>query len=157
MSKNAHDRMKDPFYGYLMAVIENVIAEADTEASERTRPFTDSQVRSALIKSIQTARGGKPAVPSASEHEKLLADLIARILRKREDIRTREAEEDGEEITEDFEATSETVSPQDWIRAIEAVVAALKIRTQMAAHPRGYLDFIHEFVQKAPPGITVER
>ncbi len=73
--------MKDPFFGYLMAVIEKEIAQADAETKERSRRFTDSQVRSTLVKAIKTARGGKPAIPAGSEHKKMLADLIPRILR----------------------------------------------------------------------------
>ncbi|MCX6878174.1 MAG: hypothetical protein NTW21_30840 [Verrucomicrobia bacterium] len=101
--------MKDPFFGYLMVAIEKVIAQADTEAKERSRQFTDSQVRSTLIKAIKTAKGEKPAIPAGSEHERLLAGLITRILRKREDILTRVVDEDGNGHAEDNERPDEPV------------------------------------------------
>ena len=156
MKQNAHDRMKDPFFGYLMAIIEKVIAQADTEAKERSRQFTDSQVRSTLIKAIQTAKGEKPVIAAGSEHEKLLADLIPRILRKREDILTQVVDEDGNEHTEDNEHPDEPVLLSQWILAMETVVASIKIRTQMTPGSRGYLDFIHDFVKTMPSAIVAK-
>ena len=148
--------MKDPFFGYLMAVIEKVIAQADAEAKEQSRPFTDSQVRSTLIKAIKTAKGEKPAIPAGSEHEKLLAGLIPRILRKREDILTRVADEGGAEPAEDGAVQDEPVQLRHWILAMETVVSSIKIRTQMAPGSRGYLDFIHDFVKTMPAAIVAE-
>ena len=123
MKQNAHNRMKDPFFGYLMAVIEKEIVTADTEAKERSRQFTDSQVRSTLIKAIKTAKGEKPAIPAGSEHERLLADLIPRILRKREDFLTRVVGEEGNEPAEDNERQDEPVQLSHWILAMETVVS----------------------------------
>jgi len=156
MKQNAHDRMKDPFFSYLMAAIEKVIAQADTEAKERGRQFTDSQVRSTLIKAIKTAKGAKPAIPSGSEHEKLLADLIPRILRKREDILTRVVDEDGNEHADDNERPDDPVLLSQWILAMETVVSSIRIRAQMIPGSRGYLDFIHDFVKTMPAVIVAK-
>jgi len=156
MKQNAHDRMKDPFFGYLMAVIEKEIAQADAEAKERSRQFTDSQVRSTLIKAIKTAKGEKPAIPAGSEHERLLADLIPRILRKREDILTRVVDEGDDEPAEDDEIPGEPVQLSHWILAMETVVSSIKIRTQMTPGSRGYLDFIHDFVKTMPVGVVAK-
>jgi hypothetical protein len=156
MKQNAHDRMKDPFFGYLMAVIEKVIVQADTEAMERSRKFTDSQIRSTLIKAIKTAKGEKPAIPAGSEHDKLLADLIPRILRKREDILTRIVDEDNNEHAEDNERPDEPVQLSHWILAMETVVSSIRIRTQMTPGSRGYLDFIHDFVKTMPAAMVTK-
>ena len=150
MKQNTHDRMQDPFFGYLMAIIEKEIALADAETTEGSRQFTDSQVRSSLIKAIKTAKGEKPAIPAGSEHERLLADLIPRILRKREDVLTRVVDEDDEEPAEDDASPAEPVLLSYWILAMEAVVSSMKIRTQMTPGSRGYLDFIQDFVKTTP-------
>lgn len=148
--------MKDPFFAYLMSVIEKVIVEADTEAKERSRQFTDSQVRSSLIKAIKAAKGEKPHVPAESDHERLLADLIQRILRKREDILTRAVDEDGSEHGENNESQGEPIPLSQWILAMETVVSSIKIRTQMTPGSRGYLDFIHDFVKTMPAAVIAK-
>lgn len=156
MSRKAHDRMKDPYYGMLMAGIERVIARADAEAREQGRKFTDSQVRSTLIKAIKIAKGGKPAVPANSEHEKLLARLIPALLDKREDMRTALIDEESLE-TGDREPPSEPASLGDWIRAMEAVEASIRIRTEMEPGSRGYLEFVEGFVKKMPMAQIIKR
>ena len=149
--------MKDPFYGYLMAVIEKEIAQADTEAKEHGRQFTDSQVRSALIKAIQIAKGEKPAIPAGSEHDRMLAGLISRILRKREQILTRVLDENGNPPEENSYTRDQPIPPRIWILAMETTAASLKIRTQMNSGSRGYLDFIHDFIKTMPASIIVKR
>ena len=139
-----------------MAVLEKEIVKADLEAKEQGRQFTDSQIRSTLIKTIKIAKGERPAVPAGSEHEKLLAEIIPRILKKREDILTRIVDEDGNEPAGDDPNPDQPVPLRDWILVLETLVASIKIRTQMSPGSRGYLDFVHDFVKKMPASVIVK-
>lgn len=55
MKHNPTDRMKDPFYAQLIFQIENMICVADADAKSRGITFTDSQVRSAILKARRRA------------------------------------------------------------------------------------------------------
>jgi len=156
MKQHPNDSMKEPYFGYLSAVLEQEIVKADLEAKEQSRQFTDSQIRSTLIKTIKIAKGERPAVPAGSEHEKLLAELIPRILKKREEILTWIVDENGNEPAGDDPNPDQPVPLRDWILVLETLVASIKIRTQMTPGSRGYLDFVHDFVRQMPASVTVK-
>lgn len=54
MSRTALDRMQDPFYAALLFQIESLICQTDTDATEAGMPLTDSQVRSSVVRALET-------------------------------------------------------------------------------------------------------
>ena len=68
----------------------------------------------------------------------------------------RVVDEGDDEPAEGDESPDEPVQLSHWIVAMETVVSSIKIRTQMTPGPRGYLDFIHDFVKTTPAGIVAE-
>ena len=68
--------MKDPFYAGLLFQIEQMICQADDEAKSKGQILTDSQIRSALIKTRKRVGGGGPDIPETNERERIIAKLI---------------------------------------------------------------------------------
>ena len=141
------DVMKNPFYAGIMFAIETRIHEADKAAIGRGLTLTDSQVRSALVRTINTAKGRPPApVPStADEKERRPAELAAEIARARADVLVEEPQDDGPPIEKPLPAS-------DWLKALLAVRDSCELRGDDRPGSRAYLDFLKEFIRQANPG-----
>jgi len=138
MSK--HDLMKNPFYAQLMFVIESVICKADNEAQKNGIRLTDSNIKSALNKSRRvTPQRAVDPIGSIESRDGIIEELALSIAANRELLA--EENEDGSESTE--------VSPADWMKAISAVEASLKIRKSNEPGGRDYLDYVRTFIGNA--------
>jgi len=139
-----HDLMNDPFYAQLIHVIESTIVKIDKAASQSGFKCTDSLVKSALNKARRLESpdpaNGRPDPANREEFIQEMANAIA-VCRQELFIEGSCCEE---------ECSSDThqhgVSHGDWVRAISAVEASLKIRRSPEPGGRDYLDFIQKFV-----------
>ncbi len=137
-----HDRLKDPFYVQLMYYIENIVYQADDEATRLGMPLTDSQIKSILNKVRKLLAGKKTEIPTSSEKEKFFADIIDSIFRAREDL---------EEISHDSDGNSarKPLSRLKWLKAIEAVESSMKIMKSDEPGSRRYIEHMRAFMTKA--------
>ena len=120
--------MKNPYYAAILMRIESHIHDTDRETQE-AGGFSpkDSAVKSALRKA-ELATGGKPPAkkPKGAEEEWIGALCGALVMTK----------EGG-------------VPPAHFVAALKATQSSLDTRREMAGHPRGYLDFLAEFMSEA--------
>jgi hypothetical protein len=121
MTNNPTDRMKDPFYAGLLFQIEHIICQADDDATSKAIPLTDSQIRSALIKTQKTLQDQNPDIPVATDKDKLLAALIDSLCRAPQALTERITQDDG--TVED-----KPLKVSDWIAALETVEDSVKTR-----------------------------
>ncbi len=145
------DLMKDPFYAGILFEIERKLDEADRLASARGLRLTDSQVRSALVKAVNTARGRPPATASApaGEKERLLLDLGAQLESVRANIFVQQLRPDG--VAEEV-----PLPTADWVKALEAVRKSCELRSGREPGSRAYLDFLRGFIAQAKNRRPVE-
>ncbi len=136
------DRMGDPFYANLMFQIEQIICGSDGLAKEKGIVLTDSQVRSALIKTSKKLEGADPDVPQANERDKALAGLIGNLCRAWEGLGLLEISIDGAKHEKSVDVVA-------WIKAIEAVEDSLQIRKSPVPGSRCYLDYVQRFIADA--------
>ena len=142
MGKNPTDRMRDPFYAGLLFQIEHIICQADDEAKSKGIRLTDSQIKSALNKTRGKLEGGTPVIPTGSEKDKIIAQLIDSLCLAHHDLAERQQYPDGTE-------TDKPLDVMDWIRAIETVEDSVKTRKSHIPGSRDYLDFVHGFIEQA--------
>jgi len=137
MSK--HDLMKDPFFAQLMYVIERAICMADRAAQKQGLRLTDSGIKSALNKARKmNLEDATIRVESLKTREDFIEELARGIAANRLLL----AEEmDGREEKKE-------ISQADWIKAIEAVEASLKLRRLPVPGSRFYLDFVRHFIEE---------
>ena len=125
--------MKDPYFAAILMRIESHIHGTDRE-TRAAGGFSskDSAVKSALRKA-ELAMGGKPSAkkPKGSEE-----DWIAALCGALVGIGREMAKEGG-------------VPAVHFIAALKATQSSLDTRREMAGHPRGYLDFLAEFMSEA--------
>lgn len=131
--------MKDPFYAGLMFQAEQMICQADTEAKSCGCILTDSQVRSAIIKTQKKLQGAHPDIPETNDCEKILADLIDSLLQAPNAL----AEE---VLSENGQRTEKPLNGSDWRKALETVADSIKTRKSPLPGSRDYLDFLHGFI-----------
>lgn len=143
MTSKPIDRMKDPFYVGLLFQIESIICRADDDAKTKGLQLTDSQVKSALIKTQKKLQGGDPDIPETNERERLLAGLIERLIQAGSSSRV-EHSANGDGRAEDG-----APSTSDWAKALETVEDSLKTRKSNVPGSRDYLDFVHGFIGQA--------
>lgn len=128
--------MKDPYFAAILMRIESHILDTDreTRAGGVVMP-KDSAVKSALRKA-ELALGGKPPAkkPKGAEEE-----WIATLSGKLVEIGKEMAKEGG-------------LPPAHFIAALKSAQSSLDTRREMAGHPRGYLDFLAEFISQARGG-----
>ena len=142
MSRNATDRMRDPFYAGLLFQIEKLIGQADVDAKSKGLSLTDSQIRSALIKTRKKLKGEQPAIPHSNEREQILLELIRCLILAPTCIMEQVTTVDG--------GTEEKpLNLSDWSKAIETIEDSVKTRTGHLPGSRDYLDFVHGFLQQA--------
>ena len=133
------DLMKDPFYAQLMFIIEGAICKADVDAREKGVRLTDSNIKSALNKArrMTPERLLVALAEPPSSREEIVEELARSIAANREFFLE---ESEGGERTE--------VSRVDWLKAICAVEASLKVRQRNEPGSREYLDFVRRFVEE---------
>ncbi|MBE2202972.1 MAG: hypothetical protein IAE94_01345 [Chthoniobacterales bacterium] len=135
---SAHDLLKDPFYAQLMFVIESCICKADHNAAEMGVRLTDSNIKSALNKArkLTTNLVIEPK-PNIANREDVIAELAASIAANRKLL---EVEGEDNQIRD--------ISNEDWMKAIAAVSASLKVRMSGEPGGRYYLDYVREFIER---------
>jgi hypothetical protein len=139
---NTTDLMRDPFYAGLMFHIERQIVEADAEARAKGVRFTDSNIKSLLVKLKAIAEGESPSLEAGNQKEELLCGLVKRIHASRAGVR--EGASPDARIDE-----TKIVSDRDWLLGLKAVADSLKLRRSDEAGSRDYLDFLNDFIGKA--------
>ena len=142
MKTNPTDRMKDPFYAGLLFQVENIINQADSDARSKGLQLTDSQVRSALIKTQKKLQGGEPEISETNEREKILAALIDSLIRAPNALMEQSTTEDGR-------AEEKSLNISDWVKALETVEDSVQTRKSNIPGSRDYLDFVHGFIGQA--------
>ena len=139
MRSNPTDRMKDPFYAGLLFQIENIICQADDYAKTKGLQLTDSQVKSALIKTQKKLQGGEPDIPETNERERILAELVNSLIHAPDPLMEQTTTDDGR-------AEEKPLNISDWVKALETVEDSVKTRKSNIPGSRDYLDFVHGFI-----------
>lgn len=134
--------MNDPFYAGMLFQLEQIICQADNDAKTKGLQLTDSQVRSALIKTQKTWQGGEPAIPETNEREKILAELINRLLHAPNELMEKRTTDDGR-------VEENPLDISDWLNALETVEDSLQTRRSTIPGSRNYLDYVHRFIEQA--------
>ena len=131
MKKNsAGDLMNNPFYSRIMFEIESLVHKRDEEALEQGLRLTDSNVKSAIRKTMGMFEG-KPVASTPDDERKQWIGRMAIELAG---------------LAESFEKRD--VARKDYSRALLAVEDSLKTRREFEGHSRGYLDFLKRFVEQ---------
>ena len=125
--------MKDPYYAGIMFEIEAKIHERDQCCQEGTDVvLTDSNVKSAIRKTMSILRGKSVLSSPANEREREKGRVTIELVG----------------IFEHIRKTSE-MPRRDYLRALLAVEDSLKARREYHGHSRGYLDFLVDFMSDA--------
>jgi len=132
--------MKDPFYAQLMLQIEHIICQADKEAKTKGIELNDSQVRSAIIRTMKIVQGKSPEIPKSNDREQILADLVDSLIQARNCLAVEE---------EATSSSGEAISPIDWCRALDTVQDSIKTRKGDFPGSRLYMDYIRGFIARA--------
>ena len=127
------DLMKDPYYAAILLRIEGHIhdRDRDTRNAGIWSP-KDSAVKSALRKAELAMGGKKPVAKPKGEVEEWVAALSGQLV------------EIGREL-----AREEGLPIAHFALALKATQESLDRQREMAAHPRGYLDFLEGFMREA--------
>lgn len=128
----SHNLMKDPRFAQIMLRVETCINLADHEARDAGKIVPkDSSVKSALRKA-QLGLGGKPPVkPPKDGLERWIAGLSDALIEVAKALKE-----------------SDDVSKGDFLKTLSAARDSLDTRREMANSPRGYLDFLDEFMKQ---------
>jgi hypothetical protein len=130
--------MKDPFYAQLMYVIEGAICNADEDAQKKGVRLTDSNIKSALNKARRMTPGRVTGLAEPPTTREEIVEELARSIAANREVFLAETE-DGERGE---------VIWADWVRAISAVEASLKVRQRNEPGSRDYLDFVRRFIEE---------
>lgn len=126
----AGDLMKNPYYAAILMGIEGIIHDTDRETREAGGFLPkDSAVKSALRKAELAMSGKPPAKKPKGAEEEWIAALCGALV------------ESGREM-----AKEGGVPAAHSIAALKATQSSLDTRREIAGHPRGYLDFLAEFM-----------
>jgi hypothetical protein len=139
MKTHPADRMKDPFFAGLIFQAEHIIYQAGSDAKSKGYPLTDSQVRSAVIKTQKKLQGADPAIQVTNVREQCLADLIDSLLHAPNAL----AEE---VITENGQRTEKPLCLSDWVKTLETVADSIKTRKSPVPGSRDFLDYLQGFI-----------
>jgi len=140
MKTHPADRMKNPFYAQLIFQAEGILSRADSAAKEKGIELSDSQVRSAVIKSMKTLKGQNPDIPKSNEREDLLAVLIESLVHAPDYLGIESLDPDAPGVR---------IDKIHWINALETVADSIKTRKLDTPGSRVYLNFIHNFIAGA--------
>lgn len=124
-----------------MYVIERAICMADKDAQERGIRLTDSNIKSALNQARSI--GPEKVIASGGEletREDIVKELALSIAANREFIMEESEGPSGTAQTE--------VSRADWVKAISAVKASLKVHKSPEPGSRYYLDYVRRFIEE---------
>ena len=125
------DLMKDPFYAKIMLGIESLIHDHDQLSDGR---LTDSDAKSSIRKALSMLKG-KPLITSPkNERDRMKGALSIALVDN--------FEGDGRDVE---------ITKGDYVKALLAVEDSLKTRREYHGHPRGYLDFLVDFIAQARP------
>ncbi|MFA6289401.1 MAG: hypothetical protein WC661_18630 [Opitutaceae bacterium] len=151
MARN--DAMRDPCYAPILLNIETVLHETDLLAKEQGLPFTDSAVRSLLVRAANEARGKPVKTAPTSPKDRLLADAVARLGQARTKLRVAPVEdENGAKLGPPVENAATAFAPlptADWLLALDAAKQSCEVRSTSEPGSRGYLDFLARFLRDA--------
>lgn len=138
------DLMTDPRYAGILFEIERLLNEADSLASARGVPLTDSNIRSLLVRAINEAKGkvSKVTDGAMSDKDRFLAEALQRLGMVRAAIVVEEEMPDGTVQQRPFPAS-------EWIASLEAIKDSCALRTGNEPGSRGYLEFLSGFVRDA--------
>lgn len=136
--------MRDPFFAKIIFAIELKINEGDRLGEQRGFHLTDSNIRSLLIKAVQSAQGKppRPVAESAGAKDKFLAEFLEQLIAVRTSISV-----DESSLGETTEL--QKLPDSEWIASLEEVKHSCSIRTDNGAGSRGYLDFLSGFLAQA--------
>ncbi len=126
----------------LMYCIENIVYQADDEATRLGMHLTDSQVKSALNKVTKLLLGRKIEIPASSQKEKLIAKLIDSIYWARENLTEKRCDRHGEIV-------EKPLSRAEWLKTIEAVESSIKIMKSHEPGSRRYIEHMRAFMSKS--------
>ncbi|WP_264486495.1 hypothetical protein [Luteolibacter arcticus] len=124
--------MRDPYFAGILMEIEGLIHDRDREtvAGEGFAP-KDSFVKSALRKAELAIGGKPPAKKPKGRDEEWIAALAAELVA----------------LSRQIQATDVPASHVGI--CFKAAQQSLDTRREMAGHPRGYLDYLAEFIPEA--------
>jgi hypothetical protein len=122
------DLMSNPSYAPLFFQIESRILAVDGLARSRGLAFTDSQIRSTLIKVRKAASGGTPHLQMESARDQLLAGLYEDLVGMHD--------------------TLQGLSTEEWSLALQVLEESIRTRTG-GPGSRDYLDFLEGFLPQA--------
>ena len=136
--------MMDPFLATLMYAIEHTIHEADAKAQSRGLRLTDSNIRSLYVRGSNVFLGKtKPILPSnAGPKDRFLAEVFDQLIALQDAVAEESKEPDGS-------VHENPIRPADWVMAYEACKNSCSIHTHKEPGSRGYLDFLHGFIDEA--------
>ena len=135
------DLMNDPFYAQLMFLIESCISKADRDGQGKGVRLTDSNIKSALNKARHLSVKPVPDPLEVVEtREDIIHELATSIAANRELFRVETETASGKEKA--------PISSAEWVKAISAVEASLKVRRSDEPGSRCYLDFVGRFIEE---------
>jgi hypothetical protein len=127
------DLMTDPFYAQVMFIIESKIHEYDQQPpGSASVKLTDSDVKSAIRKTMSILGGKKPVAIPSNERERSKGQLAIELVG----------------VFEFLQANSK-VSRGEYLKTLLAVEDSLKTRHEYYGRSRGYMDFLDEFIKDA--------
>lgn len=141
------DLMQNPFYIPILLAIEATLHKGDQQAASQGVPLTDSNVRSLLVRASHAAQGKRPRpVPDfAAAKDRLLAELLNRLIAVRESLLVEEKSSDGT-------VEQQNLSAAEWVATLGAVKESCALRTGNEPGSRNYLDFLTGFLAQATGG-----
>jgi len=122
--------MNDPFYSGIMFEIESLIHARDDEALEHGLRLTDSNVKSAIRKTMGMFAGKPVRSTPDDERKQWIGRMAIDLAGQAESLEKRD------------------VGLKDYTRALLAVEDSLKTRREYEGHSRGYLDFLKRFIEQ---------
>lgn len=129
----AGDLMQDPFYAQILFTIEGLIHDHDLKVQAHDQTvLKDSIVKSALRKAMTLMKGTSQLSSPKDQEERIKAALTIELLSLYE-----------------HQLKPQDLSRGDYIKVLHAVEDTLVTRREMAGHPRGYLDFLKQFIPEA--------
>jgi hypothetical protein len=134
--------MRDPRYSGILHEIERKLHEADRLAGTRGLTFTDSNIRSLLVRAINEAKGktAKSAAGAASDKDRFLTEALQQLAAVRAAIVEERDQPDGT-------VRQIPLPAADWIASLEAIKDSCAVRTGSEPGSRGYLEFLRGFLQ----------
>lgn len=139
------DVMQDPRFAPLLFAVESKVHEADLLAARLKITLTDSAVRSVLLRAANAARGRPPKTTASlpGTKDRLLADLLDELNALRREICLETTQPDRSVVID-------AVPVSDWLLTLECLKDSCELRTGPLPGSRHYLDYLRDFIRKAP-------